>query len=266
MTPIGPLILIFGRQGHPFPTLSRNKWEEIKFGFIEDFTVSFTQCVESAREPVNRSCCTQLYPGYIFGTTASEDDAADKRKYDEIMEDMKPLLADNPDYKIYVTGHSLGAALSTIVAFYLACEDDAIIPKPVTCINFASPRVGDYYYLQASTALESLGKLRFLRVVNDHDSIAMVPIFNYYHAGFQIRLSKDSAAKEEPEVTYPKLVDSYSNRWARTWGNSVFASFNLSYDHGDYRERVEQNKEALEKMELNTLYGDEALTGFSVAA
>ena len=177
------------------------------------------------------------------------------------MEDIKPLLKANPGYKLYVTGHSLGAALSTIVSFYLATEDDEVIPKPVTCINFASPRVGDHSFLEASTALESTGKLRFLRIVNDKDSIAMMPMLNYYHAGYQIRLSKD-ALKEEPEVTYPKIGDSYSNRWGRTWGNSLFASFNLSYDDGDYRERIDKHKAALEKLDLNALYGNEELTGF----
>ena len=181
------------------------------------------------------------------------------------MEDIMPLLKANPGYKLYLTGHSLGAALSTIVAFYLACEDDTVIPKPVTCINFASPRVGNHAYLEASTKLESSGKLRFIRVVNDCDSLAMLPMFYYSHAGFQVRLHKD-ALKEGPEVTYPRLVDTYSNRWSRTWGNSLFASFNLSYDHADYRERIEENKEALEKLELNALYEDEELTGFQLVA
>ena len=44
---------------------------------------------------------------YIFGTTATETDAPEKRKYDEILEDVKPLLSANPGYKLYVTGHSL---------------------------------------------------------------------------------------------------------------------------------------------------------------
>lgn len=169
------------------------------------------------------------------------------------------MLAANPGYKLYVTGHSLGAALSSIVSFYLALDES--IPKPVTCINFASPRVGDAMYLEASTALQASKQLRFLRIVNDNDSLALVPFFNYFHAGYQIRLYKEAAY--EPEVMYPKIVDTLSNRWSRTWSNSLFASFNVSYDHGDYRERVEQNKAFLEKMDLNLLYADSSLTGFS---
>lgn len=148
--------------------------------------------------------------------------------------------------------------MSSIVAFYLACDES--LPKPITCINFASPRVGDGMYLEASTALEASKKLRFLRIVNDNDSIAMFPTFYYSHAGFQIRLYKDGAY--EPEVTYPKLQDTLYNRWSRTWGNSLFASFNVSYDHCEYRERVEQNKAFLEKMDLNELYANSNMTGF----
>jgi hypothetical protein len=62
-----------------------------------------------------------------------------------------------------VTGHSLGAALSSLVAFYLACEDD--IPKPVTCLNFASPRIGDSGFRDAVRSLEQRKALRMLRVV-----------------------------------------------------------------------------------------------------
>jgi len=88
----------------------------------------------------------------------------------------------------------------------------------------------------------------------------MFPTFYYSHAGFQIRLYKDGAY--EPEVTYPKLQDTLYNRWSRTWGNSLFASFNVSYDHCEYRERVEQNKAFLEKMDLNELYANSNMTGF----
>ena len=148
--------------------------------------------------------------------------------------------------------------MSSIVSFYLACDES--LPKPITCINFASPRVGDYMYLEASTALEASKQLRFLRIVNDNDSIAVVPMFYYSHAGFQIRLYKN--ALDEPEVTYPKIKDTIYNRWSRTWSNSLITSFNVSYDHGEYRERVEQNKAFLENMNLNELYANSSMTGF----
>jgi hypothetical protein len=100
---------------------------------------------------------------YVFDYTHDEDDPATWRKYDEIVEDIKILMKAHPSYKLYVTGHSLGAALSTIVGFYLACDPD--IPKPVSVINFASPRVGGGNFRRAARWLEGKRWLRILRVV-----------------------------------------------------------------------------------------------------
>ena len=101
---------------------------------------------------------------YVFNKTADQNDNPDIRKYDQILEDVKAQLKKHRGYKLYVTGHSLGAALSTLVSFYLSCEPDEDIPKPVMNINFASPRLADVNVLRASEALERAGKLRIFRV------------------------------------------------------------------------------------------------------
>jgi hypothetical protein len=44
--------------------------------------------------------------------------------------------------------------------------------------------------------------------------------------------------------------------------NSLPASFNVGYDHGDYRERVDKDQAFLEKLDLNALYKQTELTGF----
>ena len=92
-----------------------------------------------------------------------ETDDAEFTKRDEIWQDIKRLLKEYPDYKLYVTGHSLGGALSTMVAFYLACDPE--MPKPVTCINFAAPRIGNWAFLDGVKWLEEQKYLRMLRVV-----------------------------------------------------------------------------------------------------
>jgi len=146
-------------------------------------------------------------------------------------------------------------------SFFFACDDS--LPKPVSCINFASPRIGDSNYLLAVQALEKNQQLRFCRINNNNDSISVVPIYQYYHAGFQVRLYRD-ASKYEPEMTYPKVVDGGWNRWNRTWGNSLPVSLNIGYDHGDYRERIDANHAALEAVSLNDLYNNPDLTGFTL--
>lgn len=195
---------------------------------------------------------------YIFEKTFDDSDDPNTLKYDEVLDDIKPLLKANPGYKLYVTGHSLGGALSGLVSFFLACDTE--IETPVTCLNFASPRFGDSNYLYAVQVLEKENRLRICRIVNDDDLFAVVPMWNYYHAGFQVRLFENSSYPAE--ITFPKINDIITNQWTRTWNNSLFTSTNLKYDHGSYRERVEQNKTYLEDENLNQLYRNKALTGF----
>jgi predicted lipase len=118
---------------------------------------------DAVKHIVDRLRLHSGFGNYMFDTTHDDDDDEDFRKYDEIVEDVKLLLKEHPDYKIYVTGHSLGAALSTVAAFYLTCDPD--IPKPVTLLNFASPRVGGKNFLEATRYLEKKRWLRILRVV-----------------------------------------------------------------------------------------------------
>jgi hypothetical protein len=195
----------------------------------------------------------------VFEKTFDDTDDPNRLKYHDVLDDIKPLLKADPTYKLYVTGHSLGGALAGLVSFFLACDPEIV--TPVTCLSFASPRFGDSNYLEAVQVLEKEHRLRFCRIVNAGDLVAMVPMWNYSHAGFQVRLYEDSS--HPTDITYPKINDIISNRWNRMWSNSLFANFNLTYDHGSYRERVEQNKAYLEKENLNQLYQNEALTGFA---
>lgn len=59
------------------------------------------------------------------------------------------LFEEYPDYRLYTTGHSLGGALATLFAMEAAASKDPRIPKPVTCITIASPRVGNLSFAKA---------------------------------------------------------------------------------------------------------------------
>lgn len=84
---------------------------------------------------------------------------------------------------------------------------------------------------------------------------------NYHHIGIQLRLFKDIG--KEPRFTYPSAEETYRKYVGRLWENSVGKSFNLRYDHGDYRERVDKDKLFLIKYDMNSLYDDNELTGFN---
>jgi Predicted lipase len=169
------------------------------------------------------------YYNYIFNKTVDTTDDENFTKYDQIKDDVMGLLKKFPGYKLYVTGHSLGAGLATVAAFYLACEKD--LPKPVSCINFASPRVGTRSFLNACQYLEKTCQLRILRVVNDNDTVAVVPLGEYVHAGFQVTLYKDEwfYKAKEPDLYYPNLKLDWKEWLKISWKNSIPASLNIGY-------------------------------------
>lgn len=73
-----------------------------------------------------------------------------QNKYETIMSHVAALLDNNPGYRLYVTGHSLGGALATAFAFTAAASSDPRIIKPVTCISVASPKVGNLAFRLAT--------------------------------------------------------------------------------------------------------------------
>lgn len=88
-------------------------------------------------------------------------------EYQEILhEHAVPIIQKCPGYKLYITGHSLGAALATLFAFEAAAEPDNVIPKPVSLFTFGGPYVGDETFRVAFQASETQGKLRHVRVSN----------------------------------------------------------------------------------------------------
>lgn len=99
--------------------------------------------------------------------------------------------------RIFVTGHSLGGAVATLLAcaIYLAFEDN-----PVTLYTYASPRVGDIEFARRWNHL-----LPHLRHVFRHDIIPATPpaAFEYRHFG---HLQQMSLAKFESK-TYPWIGD-----------------------------------------------------------
>ncbi len=165
---------------------------------------------------------------------------------------------------MYVTGHSLGAALSTIAAFYLSCDPD--IPKPVSNVNFASPRVGNHVFLNASQFLERTSQLRLLRSVNENDTVTVAPSIGYKHVGFQVSTYAPGFFRgaRNPDITYPNLSSGIGGTFSRWFDNSYLTSLNLGYDHSAYLKRILLAKEHLETYSLNELYADEEIVGYKL--
>jgi len=92
----------------------------------------------------------------------------------EIVADLE--FAQNNDLDIWFTGHSLGAAMATILAS--KCRYDQKLPDPLQVFTYGSPRVGWKKYVDSLS-------INHVRWVNNNDIVAYVPpaFFGYKHHG-----------------------------------------------------------------------------------
>jgi len=109
----------------------------------------------------------------------------DNDVYKNIVQHIKTQLETHLDYTIYVTGHSLGAALATLFGYLLSHE----IENNITVVSFASPRVGNPGWKKS---FESKSNLTHYRITNCRDVITAFPLYNYKHVGNNIRLFEDN--------------------------------------------------------------------------
>mmetsp|Transcript_48894 Transcript_48894/g.72649 ORF Transcript_48894/g.72649 Transcript_48894/m.72649 type:complete len:707 (+) Transcript_48894:107-2227(+) len=102
------------------------------------------------------------------------------------------------DYKVVITGLSLGGALSTIFGFFAATDERFTRYEPLQIITFGSPYVGSYSFADSFRYLEMTDKLRHARFHNVRDWVTHLP-FNvkrskrgarYQHVGVAIKLPR----------------------------------------------------------------------------
>jgi len=130
------------------------------------------------------------FADYLFGDAGETGDT----KFNQILKILKQIYSKRKyaKYQIYVTGHSLGGALTQLFAYTLAGSHDAAdLPKPINAISYASPRVGNSYYFDSFKELESDGKLRHIRVSNEGDMVAVMPSVSYSQTGINIFVRPD---------------------------------------------------------------------------
>jgi len=193
---------------------------------------------------------------YIFNNKVKKDG---HQRYDMILDDIKPFVKDG--YKVYVTGHSLGAALSSLFAFKIAGSTKSWIPKPISCISYASPFNGSSGFQTAFTQLEKMGLIRYLRVTNDSDTVPTIPPFSL---GFRRRLMKHVGVNLRLSGNSFRLSHPNTNGFVNALRNSVLKpvwSVLKYHDLETHEDRMNLQKEAFQDMYLNDFYDDEKLMG-----
>ena len=106
---------------------------------------------------------------------------------EDIFSDLRPRMS-NPEYSIYVTGHSLGGAEALLIGAY--CDHAKMNLKKI--ITFGQPKVFD------SVGVEKWKHLPLTRVVNETDIVPLVPpvellymFSRYKHFGDMIKLCNE---------------------------------------------------------------------------
>ena len=149
-----------------------------------------------------------------------------KHELDKLWPSIQDTLKSNPG-TLYVTGHSLGAAMATIATSRLQ-------PNVVALVTFGSPRAGDKEFV------ESL-KVDHYRVQNNNDAVTTVPfqLMGFRHHGTCVYIN-----------TYGQIRD--LTAWQRTKdmvrsrirAYTKFQFFNAVYDHlmDNYIHKLENAK------------------------
>lgn len=104
-------------------------------------------------------------------------DYADAALSEGILEFLVEYIKNHPDEKFYITGHSLGGAISMLIAARLV--DAGADMNKIKVVTFGAPAVGNKNFAEFYQ-----GKINLTRVVMDSDPIDVsLKLFGYSHFG-----------------------------------------------------------------------------------
>lgn len=201
-------------------------------------------------------CIHRGFSNYLFAKRPTGEGS----KFEDILNDIKEVYAykegnrDYSDYKLFVTGHSLGGALSSLLAVALAGSKVAeTLPAmlPVTAITYASPRVAGRAFRATHEGLERAKKLRHIRVSNDKDVVPVGGLPTYVQTGVNVHVYSSCKAA----VGY--MADAWfiwQIGFATPWSHSLRGSTSYT-KHLHAQDGGAKLNEDLLKMSMKDMYG-----------
>jgi len=158
-------------------------------------------------------------------------------KYDEIaskVEQYAKVIGE--DYKIVVTGYSLGAALGTLFSFYASVEERFTKNAPVKFISFGGPYVGAFAFGDAFRYQEQKRKIMYARFHNERDIVTHGPNLNlgwssrgarHVHVGLSVKLPRQKFCEQlcfccnkGPRISYVKSEGNFFQSYLRAVKNN----------------------------------------------
>lgn len=168
---------------------------------------------------------------------------AEQTILNEMLMEVARLSKEKGTKKVVSTGHSLGAALSTLTALDLKRYGYDVI-----VYNIGSPRVGDENFATYARAQFP----DFHRIVHDNDMVPHVPLesMNFHHIAYEYFENKSGSVKQ---CNASGEDDSCSNQYrlaqTSTDAHSVYLGIPVSCEHVSTPAEAEMHKLYLEKVE-----------------
>lgn len=152
------------------------------------------------------------------------------QQYEEINEELIDTLHElyTGSEPIWITGHSLGAALATLAASELTCSDDLLGPNVKGLYTIGQPRTGDGEFT-FEYAKRMRGKS--FRFVNGNDIVTRVPLyipvkFPYEHINQRLKFNEETGELEvgdqfigyvynELKKVFEEVKESWQEMWQR---------------------------------------------------
>uniref|UniRef100_A0A7C9DJ38 Triacylglycerol lipase n=1 Tax=Opuntia streptacantha TaxID=393608 RepID=A0A7C9DJ38_OPUST len=163
--------------------------------------------------------------------------------YDAVKTKLKELLAENPDAKFVVTGHSLGGALAILLPIVLVLnEETQVMERLLGVYTFGQPRVGDVKLGRSMEEHLNEPEPRYFRVVYCNDLVPRLPYddkaFLYKHFGaclYYNSFYKEQKVEEEPNRNYFGVRYLIQQHLNAVW--ELIRALTIQYVHGsDYKE------------------------------
>jgi hypothetical protein len=136
----------------------------------------------------SRKLQPMVHKGFMMALGLSESNEA-YSAYSMICAALNKLKHDNPQRHIWVTGHSLGAALASVFVAQLILDDDQLLSHFGGIFTYGQPRSGNKEFCKLFEEMKEKGMV--FRVVNKSDLVTKVPmkILEYMHHGEKLQIS-----------------------------------------------------------------------------